>query len=429
MRRFLLSWGGAAAVGAMVLGAGCEDRVPTFPEGQLPGETRAQTVELLLSASEFVLEDTVYDGFSRQTQLGALVVASDFGEGAEPLQANALGRFPLPDTVVYTRGGSTRSDSILRYVGGELTAVLQRDRSQVDGALELSLFEVGEAWDTTATWQHAARGDTATRAWQQPGGTRGALLARTTLSLADTAFRDTLRWAIDSVAMQRLADGAGHGVLISADGASARLLLTGLSLRADVRPAGGADTTVSITLTPAAQRFVFSPEPPLGGGAYAVAGIRGARSVLTLRLPENVPACPPGTVPACGTVRTQDARLNQVALLLTPERTTDGFRPVGTAFVQLRRLLEPELGRFSPLGVPPVGGDSIPAASFVAPQDTTIAFQLSPDLVRRMLEDDTRTATLALLGSPEGAYFGLPRFRRDARLRIVYTIVPAPTLP
>jgi hypothetical protein len=430
MRRFLSPRGGAAALCAIVLGAGCEDRVPTFPEGQLPGQSRAQTIELLLPAADFLRADTVFDGFASQNQFGALVVANRFGDGLTrpPLQSNALARFAIPDTVVYTRAGTVRTDSVASYVGGEITALLQGDRSRIDGDVELSLHVAAEAWDTSATWQLAEGVPGAVRSWQTPGGTRGALLARIRLAAGDAALPDTLRWAMDSVAMARLTEGARHGVVITAEGAQGRLQLVLLSLRAEARPVGVTDTVVPFTIFPAAQRFVFTPEPPIGGDGYEVGGVRGARTVLRLQLPETLPACPPGS-PPCGTVRMVDARLNQVALLMTPQRNRDGFEPLGTSFIQLRRMLEPELGRFSPLGVPGVGGDSIPARSFAMGPDTTIAVQLVPDLIRRMVADTTRTATIALLDSPEGGFFGVSRLRRDMRLRIIYTILPQPTLP
>jgi hypothetical protein len=123
----------------------------------------------------------------------------------------------------------------------------------------------------------------------------------------------------------------------------------------------------------------------------------------------------------------KNVSLNQVSLVFSPVAVDDGFRPTETVFLQLRHVLEPELGRRAPLG-PVVANDTVPKRAFQVPGDTAIALRMT-DFVQRAAQNDSLSATFALVNANEGFEFGLARFRREARLRIVYTLVPEPKLP
>jgi hypothetical protein len=428
MRRTSRRIAGTLLAAVTVGVAGCRDELPTFSGDFFPGTQRTQTLELQLPLGDFLLGDTVFQGFTDARTLGALLTANGFGEaGAGPqLHAHALTAFQFPDTVQYVRDGTVYGDTVFSLTEATLVGVIDPLRSVYDQAVELQLWEAAEAWDTLATW-HLARGAAGEQqAWTEPGGTRGALLASLMLTPGDTLPGDTLRWALDSVAVNRLA--GAHGLVVTAAGAPSRIQFGFTRLDVSITPTS-IDTTLVQTLVPRALHYVFNPPFERPAGLWSVGGVRSYRTVLQLQLPDHLPACadPAGPGP-CPTIPLGQVQLNQLAVLLTPHVQPDGYRVVSPVRLEARLITEPELGARAPLG-PSVGSsESIPADAF-ARGDTTAALFLGPAFARRLVADTARTGTIALTIEPEGRTFGVARFHRDARLRIIYTIVPEPTLP
>jgi len=434
-RRFYTGRGLALALAALA-GVGCTDRIPTAGGAELfPGGARPRTLEVTLPAESFLQTLGRFSGFSGPREAGFLLVANRF-EGA--LEANTLGRLTaFPATINYSQGGTSRSDSVFGFVQAQLFAAVDTAASAGTGQVTLQLWEVGQEWDpATATWQLAVDTTGGRVAWRTPGGTRGAALSQLVLPQGVRSAGDTVRFALDSLAFRRIIRTDFPGFLVTANGTPVRLQTRSFALRASVRPRSASpDTTITVSVSPAVQTFVFTPEPPRAESAWEAGGIRAARTLFRIDLRNvRVPVCEPGGT-ACPTVPLREVTLNQAALLLRPTPPPGGFRPIGPMPILVRRVLEPELGRRAPLS--DVVNDvelntenqafSYRAGTFV-PTDSVYTVPLTAYL-SGVAASDTAVANLALLGQPEGASFGVAWFAPNPRLRIVYTVPARPSLP
>lgn len=422
--------GKLCAAGLVLASASCDNQIPTASGGDLfPGGLRPVTVELMLNAEQFLVADTAFDGFTRAFEAGYLLVANRFGAAAPgpALQAHSLIRFTrFPDSVTFAQGGVQRSDTSFTYASAQL--VLSRDtaQSRAAEAVTLRVYALEQAWDAaTATWFLAADTAGARVPWRQPGGTLGDLLAETTLLPGDSLTRDSVVWQLDSVAVNRLVRRGFPGIAITATGGPSRVQLRTPRLRALVRPAARPDTAVSVSVLTSTSTFVFTPEPPRQPGTLTVGGISGARTVFLLQVPREVPGCSTAGGQTCAAVRLRDVALNQAALVLDPVAVPLAFRPFAPVELSLRRVLEPELGVQAPLGGL-LASDSIPAERFAA-GGAPVELELTRFV--QSAAADTVPTTLALLLEPEGRTFGVAQFRRQPRLRLVYTLPRRLLLP
>src|SRR5690606_11267976 len=112
--------------------------------------------------------------------------------------------------------------------------------------------------------------------------------------------------------------------------------------------------------------------------------------------------------------------------------------------VQLRRIAEPELGRFAPLGTVAASDTNTPAA-FTSGDDREVTLDLTSALLSyfadraRRVREAEEAGVPADLGPAEMSFalmtdfatadLGLLWFRRSPRLRVVYTLPLNPTLP
>lgn len=423
-------WGrGLLALLVLAATVGCEDELPTATgDGRFPGGQRPVTLELVVPAEELVLDDTLYSGYTDPRDAGMLLVATRFGEGdgGPALEARTLKRFTgFPDSVTYSGASGSRTDTAFVYGAGRIVVPLDSALSVAAGPVTLRVWSLAQAWDAASvTWEVALDTGGVRQTWRTPGGTTAQLLSTLTYTPGDTLTRDSLVFALDSLAVARLAADSLSGVLITAEGAPSHLQVGGVTLRTAVRPASRPDTAIATSLTAGPTAFIYTPEAPGGGARWEVGGLASARTVFRVRLPRQVPACvPPAT--ACGTIPLEAVLLNQAALVFRPQRDLGGFRPVGPIALAVRQVLQPELGRRAPLGAA-VGGDTIGGARFRAGSpDSTVALPLSPAFLR----SDSTEVVVALLASPEGAYFGRARFAGPPRLRLLYTLAQEPRLP
>jgi hypothetical protein len=405
---------------------GCDNQLPTVTgDGAFPGDRVPVTLEVTVPTSQLVVSDTVFEGFD--TPLSYLLVANAF-DGA--LTAHALARFSgYPDSVIYSVGGVVRTEKSFVYGAGRITAQVDSASSSPRAPASLELLAVAQDWDTTAvSWENAVDRPTAPVRWRTPGGTPGSLISRVTWTPGDTTQKDSLSWTVDSLTVARLARGEVSGVLVRSASVGSRLEISRLTLSYGIRPAGKPDTTIAQQLTTGTQTFLLTPDPPAGAGFYRVGGLTGARTVLRLDLSQKVSNCaPPATAAGCTTVPLSSVELDQATLLLDSAPVPFGFRPLKPALIELRRLLEPELGARSPLGDLLVSVAADPAA-FKAGGQRAIAVPLTAS-VGAAAATTTQTLDLALLSGVGANDFGTVWFTSAPRLRLLYTVPRQPTLP
>lgn len=408
----------------LLFASACRDELPTAPGEELfPRGTRASTHVLELPASAFLQELGRFTGYSDVRDAGYLLVADRFDE---ELIAHSLARFTdFPTSVTYSVGGASETDSVFVYGAGRLVVPVDTAVSAGAGEVQFQLWSLAEPWDpASVSWQWATDTTAVQVPWSVPGGTPGQLLSEVTWPPAGSLPGDTLSFALDSLAVQALAEPDFPGVMVTVNGASARFQLRRMTLRTAVRPASRPDTALAQTIAAGPQSFVFTPQPSEGANGWVVGGVRSARVLFRVDLSRRFP-CPAATgVSPCATagdsLRLFDVALNQASLLLQPLPVPGGFRPLRAVDLSLRRVGEPELGRQAPLG-DAIAQASAPAARFAAVSDSTVAIPLIGYLLRLPASDTTALA-VALLAEPEGSAFGMARFAPDPRLRLVYTL-------
>lgn len=413
-----------AGILALLALTGCANDVPTATGTELfPAGTEMTTVDLVLPASEFLTGDTVYDGFSSVRSVNYLLVANQF-DGA--LDAHTLVRFgAFPDSVTYTSGSSTVTDSVFTYGTGRVTALIDTLASVPSTSVVLRLYALEQPWDSSsATWQNASEAGGAEVPWRTPGGTLGRLIAETTWVRGDTLSRDTVSWQVDSLSMKEIATPGFAGLAITAAQAGTRVQLRQPDVVANAHPASRADTTVKVTPGSFAQTFVFNPPVPQPAGAFRVGGVTGARTVLRLGLDHQVPSCADPAA-GCPTVSLRDVTLNRAVLLLEALPAASGFRPTVPNFLQIRPVLEPALGRHGSLG-DLLTQDSIPTELFQAPGGQTASVDVT-SLFQTYA--DSSAVSLALLSVSKSPSFGALWFTNTPRLRLVYSLPRTPKLP
>ncbi|CAN5833396.1 hypothetical protein BH23GEM8_BH23GEM8_15790 [soil metagenome] len=418
-----------AAVGmlALPLMFGCRDELPTATgEDLFPGGARPSTVDLTLEPEQFVLSSVQQTDFARAADAGYLVVARDF---EQELNANALVRFTgFPETVTYTINGALTTEQNFTYQGGQVvTSVVARSSAAV--TTQLRLWELAEPWDTVGVSWTVASGRASPTQWSTPGGTRGSMLGQSVWTPGDTtAAADSVRFTVDATAVARMAAAGFNGLVITSETAGARVTLSRVALQTSVRPAAHPDTTIALTIVGGPQTFIFSPEAQNVAGTLRVGGVTGDRAVLGIDLRQQVPGCAnPATTPNCPSVSLRNVTINRASLVLSPVRTPGGLRPLVSPSMRIRRVVEPGLGRFAPLGQL-LFADTVPVARFASPGGAPISIDLTGPL---LLFNATQVEQLsiALLTEPEGGNFGYLYFTDRPRLRIVYTLPLRPSFP
>lgn len=406
--------------------AGCENQLPTLTgENSFPGGRVPVTIEASVPAAQFVRRDTVLEGFGGSPTF--LLVANSF-DGA--LNAHTLARFGgFPESVTYTAAGATRTESSFTYGPGRVVARVDSTASRPRREIALQLLPITQAWDSSAvSWENAVNRPGAVVPWRTRGGTTGAVAATGSWVPGDTTRRDSVVWQIDSLTVARLARGEIQGLLVRSAVPGSRLEISRLSMSFAVRPAGRPDTAIAFQVVQGAQTFIVTPDPPAGPGSLRVGGLSGARSVLQLDLTQKVSSCRPGQTGAgCSLVDLKDVTLNNVSLVLEPVTVPAGYRPLSLVTLATRRILEPDLGRLSPLG-DVLSSREVPAASFAPASLTPVIVDLTATVVEALRTRKT-TLDLALVADVGQLHFGTVWFGTAPKLRVLYTIVTRPELP
>ncbi len=421
---------GIAAVLLLLSGAACRDQLPTAVDEDLfPGGIRAATYVLEVPADEVVEEIGRFTGYTSPLTAGFLLAAHQF-DGT--LQANTVARLTgFPDSVTYTVNGASHTDSVFVYGSGQVMAVIDTAASTTGAAVQFQLWTLTETWDlASVSWEAAVDTGGVTTPWQQPGGSRGRLLAEATWAPGDTVLHDSIAFAIDSLTVQEMATEGFPGILVTASSPDTRMQFSRLLLRTSVRPEGRPDTAIVQTISGGPQTFLFTPEAPEPLGVWQTGGVRSARTLFRVDLARRFP-CPavtgrPPCVTAGDSLRLADVTLNQAALLLEPLPVGSGFRPLVPFTLSLRTVAEPELGRRAPLGERVAQASAEPQL-FTAAGGSDVVLDLTAYISLRAVADSV--VNLAILAEPEGTRFGLAHFSAAPRLRLVYTFPLTPVRP
>jgi hypothetical protein len=406
--------------------SGCEYQLPTVTgENSFPDDRVPVTIEISVPADEFLVEDTVYEGFSGT--LNYLLVANRF-ESA--LTAHGLVRFNgFPDSVTFNVAGASRREAVVNYGAGRVVARVDSTASRPRSQMALQLLPILQDWDTTAvSWQNAVNRPGAIVPWTTPGGTVGPVASSGNWVPGDTVLKDSVVWQLDSLTVGRLARGEIKGLLVRPAEGGSRLELSRLSMSFTVRPVGRPDTAVAFAVSGGPQTFILTPDPPTAARTLRVGGLTGARSVLRLDLSQRVSTCPPGqTGTQCETLPLSQVTLDDVSLVLDPVAVPSGYRPISAVGLSTRRLLEPELGRSAPLG-DVLSGQSVPGDRFQPGSLAPVIIDLTGTTINAVNDGDT-TLDLALLSDVGQSHFGTIWFDTTPRLRLLYTVVKRPELP
>lgn len=429
---------GGLALSALLIACGDEGPVAL---DELVSEDLIETFELVLDASDFLVADTSISGFVLPNRSRYLVVAAEDGEDGS-LDVHGLLRFERPPTkITYVDStGTTRTDSSVTPFGGELKLSLDTIHTRADGPFDIALNRVREAWDpATATWELRIDSAGVREAWAEPGAMGGELIGLGKAS----AKADTVRIPIDSVtAAQMVTSGAGRSVVLSIPTRGASVLINGAWLSLDYRPAARPDTVVTLSVRDTLATFIATP-PPSTENRLLVGGAPAWRAFINLRERLDTLSVPcPGGEDGCG-LRLDDVEISYAALLLQPVAASTGYAPADTVRFNVR----PVFGLDQlPLNRAPLG-DSIGAQIRVAPSafgpdgravEIPVTFLISalatsPD--SRPANMPEPPTTLAVLGSPEAAQFGLAAFGdRTAgpaapRLRIIFSVIREAVFP
>lgn len=410
------------AIVALAIGAACTDQIPTLSDpDQFPGALPT-TIQFLVGPSDLVLRTDVFPGGTDINDVFFKLVARDF-DGA--LSSNLLAQFDSFPSFVTT---ATRVDSAFVYEDSRVTATLPDTLRVTSDVLEFELWTVVQDWESTAvSWENAVERPAGSIPWIDPGGTRGVSLGRAVWSqAAATADADSLNWELPAEIITQLANGELPGLMVTMSTSNARAEISSLVIEAHMRPES-ADTVVTEIVHGLDQTFVFTPEAPRPTDVLRIGGITSDRALLNLSLETTLPACPDAD-PSC-TDRLEPVRvsLNRVDLILDPLPVPDGFRPITSTRLSIRRLLEPELGARAPLGGL-IAEDTITKQRFVEPDSEPIIFNVTGAVTSALRRGDTELA-IAILIEPEASTPSYVWLGRNVRLRFVYTLPQRPQLP
>lgn len=425
---------GAAACAAFIALAACENEIPTatgsdlFPDGLSP-----TTVQVEFGGAGLLLREEVYAGFGDPRFAPFMLVANDF-DGI--LDAHPIFRVPVPDSVSYSVSGAARREEIQTYRGARFVLEVDSLASAPAQTSRILLWELAQPWDSaTVTWENASEGDEGVVPWTTPGGTLGTLISDDFWIPESPTQGDTLRLALDSATVARMREPGHPGFALTTERVGSRLKISSLSFVANAVPAGMPDTTVEVTAEDGPRQFLFTPQQEEVPNVLESGGFRGDRSILTIDLDQEVEACPEAGGP-CTILPLRNVTVNRAQIVLEPLHVP-GFRPLVDPTVQLRRVAEPELGRYAPLGSV-IATDTIRATAFAPGTDREFMLDVTGTLLQRLALQRAAIADnepydpelhFAILTTHAVPDLGLLRFQRSPRLRVLYTLPLNPALP
>lgn len=415
--------------------AACGEESPVELGDLLPGGG-IRTAEVVFDGSAFLEWDSVRTGFMRPRDVNFFLVAKDYEEN---LDASSLLRFvPLPRTITYMDSeGKLVVDTVPARINGRLVLTMDtlKTRSSTMDPIQVSLYNVGEDWDlSSANWTMRIDSGAVKQPWAEPGGTKLRLIHTAEMLPGDSA----VQFLVDSTALSLLADTTiqSRGLLIRSETSGTMIEFKTAKLHFNTRPAAR-DTVLTDSVQLSTKTFLLSKaaDPSLDPLApLYIGGTPGSRSYLrfkdgidTLQVP-----CPDG--PSGCMLRLRDVAINYAGLALRPVLATPGFNLPDTISIEPRTVLPIEgvpLGR-TPLGIQLSGGVRIPPVSALEP-GARVEVPITMLMTAMAATNDTTRANapraISLLGSPEGARFGVTAFGSLAsgpafvpRLRLIYSV-------
>lgn len=425
---------GAAALLATVALTACDNEIPTatgsdlFPDGLSPTTLQAE-----FGGGDLLLRQEVYAGFGDPRFAPFMIVANAF-DGI--LDSHPIFRLTVPDSVTYSVAGAARRDEIAAFRDARVVFVVDSLAAVPVATTRLLLWELAQPWDSASvTWDLASDAEGAAVPWTTPGGTRGTLISDDFWIPESTTESDTLSMALDSATVARVREPGHPGFMVTSDRTGSRLKISSLSFVAEAVPAGAQDTTVEVSSSEGPRQFLFNPAQDDAPDALETGGFRGDRSILVVDLDQDVEACPESGG-ACTVLPLRNVTLNRAQLVLEP-LYVPGHRPLADPTLQLRRVAEPDLGRFAPLGSL-IATDTINASAFAPDTDREYTIDVTATLLQRLGEQRRDVAedrpvvselSFAILTSHAVPDLGLLRFQRSPRLRVLYTLPLNPGLP
>jgi hypothetical protein len=425
---------GLVAVGVVA----CGRETPTsVDETLLPDEPIS--IEIRMGWDDFASGLEVIGGYGSPLNLGRGVLANGYGGTLQSRAVAMMDTFPASTSVRDTTG-TTRTDSVLTFVGARLVAKFDTISSTNTGPVTLAVGAITQRWDPqTVTWTHTVDTINDLRAWDEEGA--GPVLALATGEW-DPATGDSVSFSLDSAQValwtDTIAEAPGLRIDLLTEGY--RLEVQGLFLRLTTRPSVNPDTLVEVTGHRRYLTSVYSPfpEPPPDG--IRVGGAPAWRTVLDLNVPTvlNGPAELCAAV-GCPVTLTAD-QLNYAALVLRSRASEAGFQPSDTIGLDIRPVLDRDALPKSPLGSSLIGtlGRRVGPEAFGAAPGVEIEIPLTA-FARAILrgEEDGGTPppkTLALLSVFEpvsisfASFFG-PGVPEEPVLKLVVTVGKTVELP
>ena len=409
----------------------CQEEIPTANQDDLI-PLDPVTVEVRLPFESFATNFRVYGGYGSPGELSYGVMAKDY-EGA--LNARTLiGWFPYPlAATVRDTTGTSRPDSSLVFVGGQMVVLMDTLASVHDGPVDLAIGALPRPWHyASADWQVAVDTVGDRQPWDEEGAGPVTPLAT---SNWDPAEADSVIFELDSAAVAIWNDTASaeQGVRIDALTEGVRLQAYTFRLHLTTRPASNPDTLIDLVVQPRWRSFVYNPVLESPESEFRIGGVPAWRTVFDMDFPRVLDGPPELCEKVECPLEISEENINAASLWLTSKEPPSGFRPSDTLRIDVREVLEPSRLPKSPLGsslagylgitVPPeVFGDStgtqveIPMAGYVASlirADTTGVDQLS--------------RTMALLSSfeplslPFASFYG-PGSPYEPEMRLILTV-------
>ena len=410
---------------APVFMSACTDESATDVGDVLLPNGEVLTFEVTLPASQFLVSDSAFAGYTQPFDATFGLIANKF-EGV--FDANTLLRFSLtPRTVVVrTTGNTIVVDSAPRFPTGRMVVKFDTLGSTAR-PVRFTLYRTAEPWDVSATWINRVDTGTVTLPWATPGGTRGVAIDTVTWTASDS-----ISLTVDSSTLAIWNDSTerARGAILVAEtpGARSRMLsaIVHIAARSSVR----ADTVVNVDIVPSVRTYVANPTLAPNSSSIRIGGIPTWRSFLRfredlrgLRFPCN------NGQPNC-TVSLDSAHVNRAQLLLKPALTPAGFLPEDSVFIEARTIaLSPSVPiERSPLtaDVPIARSGLLAPRAFREPATAEIVRMDITGFIAHLLDEsivaaNRRAPWLVLMQIPEASTQGFATFDDALMLRLVLT--------
>ena len=420
---------------ALLFFANCTENVATAPDLDLI-DTKPHTLEVLVPSEQFVQDVTTWGGYGSASDFGSGVVAKDFNG----FSAKTIVRFGSYPESFQLEGTETS----LKYLGGRVVLSFDSVQGPYDESIGIEILATQNNWDAkTANWNFAV--DTAGNkaAWNQPGAGSSVLVASGDLDshLAGDSVVTFASISLDvdsaSVANWGKVGDQSQGIVVASSDSGTRLNLWNASLVLTAVPLINPDTIVEIPIPVSDLSFIVDPMPVDPTGWLRVGGLPSWRSVITIKLPEQIQ----GSVEVCGSTECSfdlsKSQLNLAELILTTRETEVGFKPTEPLGVEVRSVLDPQSLPKSPLGefIGGQQGVTIKPELFSGSGQGEVKFELTELLMKGFDEKSSLfpSQTIALLSSDEGSSLSFASFEGSGNsgpvLRLLLTVPQIGTSP